>query len=54
MVFVYFCGDDDMDGPQTREEWEGAIKLLETFMGIRQSKLSQYVVNLFVDVRDLQ
>ena len=56
MVFVYFVGDTEMNGPQTRQEWEGAIKLLETFMAIRQSrnKLAPYVIDLFVPVSDLQ
>ena len=56
MVFVYFIGDTERNGPQTRQEWEGAIKLLETFMGIRQSqnKLAPYVIDLFVNVSGLQ
>ncbi len=56
MIFVSFYSDEDMKGPKTRDEWEGAIKLMKTFLGIHQrtNPLAPYSVNLFVDVRDLQ
>ena len=54
MVFVYFCGDKEMKGLETREEWEGAIKLMKSFMEIEENELSPFVVDLFVDVRELK
>jgi len=49
LVFVYFIGDTDMGGPGTKEEWEGGIKLMESFLGLRRHRLSRYVVHMFID-----
>jgi len=54
MVFLYFINDHDMDGPTTREEWEGAIQLMQSFLGLRRHKLSAYVLDVFVDVTELE
>ncbi len=35
MVFLYFIGDQEMDGPRSREEWKGAIKVTEVYLGFR-------------------
>ena len=54
MVFPYFVNDQEMDGPTTKEEWTGAIRLLEEFLGLKQGhKLSPYVIDAFVDVTEL-
>jgi hypothetical protein len=53
LAFIYFVGDDDMGGPATKEEWEGAIHLMEVFLGVKQHKLSKHVTDVFIDVRDL-
>lgn len=42
-----------VDGPFQQAEYEGATKVIERYLGIRQSKLSRYVHKLYVDVRDL-
>jgi hypothetical protein len=34
LVLVYFLNDIDVDGPATFYEWEGAIKLLKSCLGI--------------------
>lgn len=52
MVFVYFVGDEEMNGPKMYTEWEAAIQLLEVFLGVR-NKLSKYVIHAFIDVRKL-
>ena len=54
LLLLYFISDKEMGGPSTRLEWEGAIKLLETFLGISQHKLSKYVLHTFVDVKELE
>ena len=38
-----------MNGPKSKDEWEGAIKLLHTYLGIGRHKLSKYMVDVFVD-----
>ncbi len=54
MIFLYFVGDQEMDGPQSREEWEGAIKVTEVYLGLGRHKLRQFVHHVFVDVGDLR
>jgi hypothetical protein len=54
LVFVYFINDPDMHGPSTREEWQGALKLMKTLLGLSRHKLSKYMVEIFIDVREIQ
>lgn len=53
-VFVYFLNDLEMKGPTTVFEWEGAIKLLNSCLGIGRHKLREYIANVFVDINQLQ
>lgn len=53
LVFVYFLNAADVSGPSERAEFEGALKVIEHYLGIRQSKLSRYVHKLYIDVREL-
>ena len=53
LVFLYFVNAADVAGPKTREEWEGAIKLLHNFLGINRHKLSAYVIDVYIDVGEL-
>ena len=50
LVFVYFVNDEEMNGPQSIDEWPGAIKLLHSFLGIGRHKLSKYIADIFIDV----
>jgi len=50
LVFVYFVNDSDMGGPKTVEEWEGAIKLLHSYLGIGRHKLKKFVADIFIDI----
>lgn len=52
LVFVYFLNATDVNGPSERAEYEGATKVIEHYLGVRQSKLSRYVHKVYVDVRD--
>lgn len=55
MVFVYFIGDETVDGPTTKEEWIGAIKVMKNYLGIdKRHKLSEYVIDIFIDKSDLE
>jgi hypothetical protein len=53
LVFLYFIGDSDTDGPHTRREWEAAISVLQEALGIR-GRMPSYVIDAFVDVRGKQ
>lgn len=53
LVFVYFVNDNEMDGPNSEEEWQGAIKLVHSYLGVRRNRLSRYIIELFIDVQQL-
>jgi hypothetical protein len=52
LVFVYFLNATDVGGPSERAEYEGATKVIEHHLGVRQSELTRYIHKLYVDVRD--
>jgi hypothetical protein len=54
LVFVHFINDPDMHGPSTREEWQGALKLMKSLLGLSRHKLSKYMVEIFIDVEEIQ
>jgi len=54
LVFVYFINDLQIKGPTTVFEWKGAIKLLNSCLGIGRHKLREYIINVFVDINQLQ
>ena len=54
LLFIYFIGDEDVDGPRTAEEWKAVIEVAERVLGLpTRHGLSDYVVDLFVHVSDL-
>jgi hypothetical protein len=53
LIFVNFINATDVGGPTCREEWEGALRLLHAFLGIERHVLTPYVVDVFIDVKDL-
>ena len=54
LLFIYFVGDKDVDGPQTAEEWKAAIEVAERVLGLpARHRLSDYVADIFVHVNDL-
>jgi len=54
LVFLYFINDTEMKGPKSREEWQGAIKLLHSYLGLGRHKLTRYVDDIFIDVKELK
>jgi hypothetical protein len=54
LIFVYFLNDPDMHGPSKREEWQGALKLMKTLLGLSRHKLSKYMADIFIDINELQ
>lgn len=51
VLHVCFVGAEDVHGPGTVEEWRGALRLLDAFLGLGRHRLSPFVVHLFIDVR---
>lgn len=55
MVFVYFVGDRDMDGPATMGEWKSAIQVVKHLLGLREGhRLSRFVLDIFIDVAQIE
>lgn len=55
LVFVYFVGDHEMEGPSTVGEWQSAIQVVNGVLGLREShRLSKYVHDVFIDVADIK
>jgi hypothetical protein len=53
LVHVYFVNDHEQGGPTTRAEWQSALLLAKTLMGIRRHRLTPFVLDVFVDLADL-
>lgn len=54
LVNIYFIGDDTVSGPKTKQEWDGALQVLHTYLGLSRHKLSKYMVDIFIDINDLR
>lgn len=53
LVFLYFLNAEDMQGPTTAAEWNGAIHLLHAVLGLPREIGGKGVHDVFVDVRSL-
>lgn len=55
LLFVYFIGDTDVDGPNTVEEWQAAITVAKTVLGIpERNKLNKFISEVFIDVTEFE
>lgn len=54
LVNVYFINDKTVDGPNTKEEWLGALTIIKHYLGIpKRNKLDKYMLDVFIDVNDI-
>lgn len=53
LVNIYFIGDTTVLGPNTQDEWIGALKVLYSYLGLSRHKLSKYMADVFVDFKSL-
>lgn len=53
LVFLYFIGDSDMDGPLSRREWNAAIAVVHDALGLR-GRIPPYVKDVFIDIPKLE
>jgi hypothetical protein len=53
LIYVYFLNDIEMKGPTSFNEWEGALRLLTSALGIGRHKLQKFIIDVYVDVCDL-
>ena len=49
LVFLYFIGDREMGGPESRREWDAALAVLHEGLGLR-ARLPLHVKDVFVNV----
>lgn len=49
LVFLYFINADDVSGPGSELEWQGATHLLHAVLGLASGKLSEGVHEVFLD-----
>jgi hypothetical protein len=54
LVNIYFLHADDVFGPTERAGWEGALKVVECYLGLGRHRLGKYMHKLFIDVRTLK
>ena len=55
LLFIYFINDITVHGPKTKDEWLGAIKTIECYLGLaKKHKLRKYIHDIFIDVSDLR
>jgi len=55
LVFVYFINARDVKGPATRAEWEAALTLMYSALGLpKRHRLSPFIHNVFVDAGAMQ
>jgi hypothetical protein len=50
LVFLYLIGDDDVNGPAARAEWEAAVHTVHSTLGL--SAAPAFVKDVFIDIRD--
>jgi hypothetical protein len=53
LINIYFIGDETVSGPETKQEWDGAIKVLHSYLGLSRHKLSKYMADIFIDINEL-
>lgn len=54
LIFVYFVGDADVNGPKTIDEWKAALTIAKGVLGLpARHRLSNYITDIFVHVDEL-
>jgi len=52
-VSIYFLNDTEMKGPNTIDEWKGAIRLLHRCLGLQERRLKGLIIEFFIDIKNL-
>jgi hypothetical protein len=54
LVFVCFVGDSDMKGPESADEWRGALHMVWRMLGLpKKHRLSDRVIEVFPAISEL-
>ncbi|GMO27306.1 MAG: hypothetical protein Ta2B_07970 [Termitinemataceae bacterium] len=55
LIFIYFINDNSVNGPKTIEEWKHEINNLHKDIGlVNDNKLSEYIIDVFIDCNNLK
>jgi hypothetical protein len=52
LVFLYFVNDTKMKHHANEDKWKGAIELFHSYAGLKRTKLTPYIVDVFIDVSE--
>jgi len=54
LVSIYFTNAPDVPKPPpTKEQWEGALTVLRSYLGLGRHGLKEHVVDVFIDTAEL-
>jgi hypothetical protein len=55
LVSVYFTNAPDVPRPVSKPEWQGALAVIHSYLGLsQQHRLKRFVVDVFIDVPELK
>lgn len=54
LVNIYFVGDKSVNGPDSVDEWKGAIEVMNLYLGLNSHKLKKYMTDVFINVADIK
>lgn len=54
LIFLNFLNATEVDGPASKLEWEGAIRLLHTVLGLPKSLEKHNVFHVYIDVLNMK
>lgn len=53
MLNVYFIGDKSVKGPESKPQWQAALKVMYTYLGVNHHKLSKFMAEIYINMDDL-
>jgi len=54
LLFIYFINDITVHGPKTKDEWLGAIQMMECYLGLaKKHKLRKNIHDIFIDIKKI-
>ena len=51
LVCIYFTDAPDVPRPASRQQWEGALAVTHSYLGVTNHRLERYSVDLFLDAK---
>jgi hypothetical protein len=52
LLFIYFTGDSEMNGPETVSQWQAVIESLHEELGIK-GRVPAYILDVFIEVHSI-